>query len=57
VYVVMLDRVHPANVHGTVNFPLLDMFAGISIVNAFEVNVVGTGAWCGGTRCWSHGCF
>jgi Na+/H+ antiporter NhaD/arsenite permease-like protein len=39
--VLMLDRVRPEKVYGTVDWPLLIMFAGLFVVvHAFEVNVV-----------------
>jgi Na+/H+ antiporter NhaD/arsenite permease-like protein len=39
--VLMLDRVRPEKVYGTVDWPLLIMFAGLFVVvHAFEVNIV-----------------
>ncbi len=41
--VLMLDRVRPEKVYGSVDWPLLVMFAGLFVVvRAFEVNVVHT---------------
>ncbi len=41
--VLMLDRVRPEKVYGSIDWPLLVMFAGLFVVvHAFEVNVVKT---------------